>query len=160
MKTNEFLPFMTALLEHSSTGDKHNVTLAGIYSDKQTQAKYCTWVTAYAYNNGVKDEVKAQTMKKFQNRLNKTATQRLCFGLGDKEDLTHKIRLVKANKPLTEDGHFTQAELNATVKPFKFIKLVNDRPTPTFEQRLQKLVDSYKLTKAQVVKQVDKINFA
>ena len=160
MKTNEFLPFMTALLEHSSTGDKHNVTLAGIYSDKQTQAKYCTWVTAYAYNNGVKDEVKAQTMKKFQNRLNKTATQRLCFGLGDKEDLTHKVRLVRANKPLTEDGHFTQAELNATVKPFKFIKLVNDRPTPTFEQRLQKLVDSYKLTKAQVVKQVDKINFA
>ena len=160
MKTSEFKPFMTALLEHNKSSERLNVTLAGIYSNKVTQSKYCEWVTAYAYNNGVKDEVVAQSMKKFQNRLNKTATQRLCFGLGDKEELTHKIRLVKANKPLTEDGHFTQTELNAKVKPFKFIKLVNDRPTPTFEQRLQKLVDSYKLTKAQVVKQVDKINFA
>ena len=160
MKTSDFKPFMTALLEHNKSSDKLNVTLAGIYSDKVTNAKYCKWVTGYAYNNGAKNEVIAQSVKKFQNRLNKSATQRLCFGLGDKETLTHKIRLVRANKPLTEQGYFTQTELQSTVKPFKFIKLVNDKPEKTFEQRLQKLVDSYKLTKAQVVKKVDKITFA
>ena len=105
MKTNEFLPFMTALLEHSSTSDKHNVTLSGIYSDKVTNKNYCKWVTTYAYNNGAKNEKIAQSVKKFQNRLNKSATQRLCFGLSDKETLTHKIRLVRANKPLTEQGY-------------------------------------------------------
>ena len=159
MKASEFRPFMVALLEHNDTGVKLNETLAGIYKDKVTQSKYCKWVTDYAHNEGVKNERVAQSIKKFQNRLNKTATQRLCFGLSDKDKLTHKVRLVRANKPLTDEGHFTTAELNATPKPFKFVKFVNDTPEPTFEQRLQKLVTSYKLTKAQVIKQVDKITF-
>lgn len=160
MKTSEFKPFMVALLEHNDTGVKLNEQLAGIYKDNATATKYCKWVTDYAHNEGVKNEKVAQSIKKFQNRLNKTATQRLCFGLADKEKLTHKVRLVRANKPLTDEGHFTTAELNATPKPFKFIKFVNETTEPTFEQRLQKLVDSYKLTKAQVVKQVDKLKFA
>jgi len=159
MKTSAFKPFMVALLEHNDTGVKLNETLAGIYKDTATQSKYCKWVTDYAHNNGVKNEVVAQSIKKFQNRLNKTATQRLCFGLGDKDKLTHKVRLVRANKPLVESGHFTTAELNATPKPFKFVKFDNDTPEPTFEERLQKLVNSYQLTKAQVIKQVDKITF-
>jgi|TARA_R110002096_G_scaffold351423_1_gene544475 hypothetical protein len=156
---NRFEAFHKSLMELSETGAKHNVTLSKIVKSPTESTAYCQWLTLYAWNEGVSNPDIMQSIKKFQNRLNKTATQRLCFALKDKDELTHKKRLVKANKKDASDGHFTSAELEMRPRPYKFLVRENDVKVATFIEKLQKLVTSHSLTKAQLDKQLTNLKF-
>ena len=155
MKATDFLSMHNQALEHDGNALALNKIIAGVVRNKTDNASYLKWVTVHAHS---KDN--AQSVKAIQNKLNKSTTQRMVFGLDDKTPLTQKVRLVKANKPMMAKGYFTQAELDTNPKPYKFITSEVVVKEYTFAERLQKLVDSYALTKAQVVKQVDKIDFA
>ena len=156
---NRFEAFHKSLMELSKTGAKHNVTLSEIVKSPTESTAYCQWLTLYAWNEGVSNPTIMQSIKKFQNRLNKTATQRLCYSLKDKDELTHKKRLVKANKQDAEAGHFTSAELEMKPRPYKFLERVNEEKVYTFIEKLQKLVTSHNITKAQLPKQLAKLKF-
>ena len=155
MKASDFLSMHNQALEHDGNELALNKIIAGVIRSKVDSVNYLKWVTVHAHS---KDN--AQSVKAIQNKTNKSTTQRMVFDIDAKTPLTQKVRLVRANKPMVAKGLFTQAELDTTPKPYKFITSEVVVKEYTFAERLQKLVDSYQLTKVQVVKQVDKIDFA
>jgi hypothetical protein len=128
--------------------------LVSIYKDKKMQVAYAEYVTEYAKGKADSDK----SIKLIQNNLGAKGTQRKMLGLEPKDELTHKIRFMTANKTLLDDGLCTPAQKEN--KQFLWVVTeVSDSDKPTFAKDLQKLINRYNITKVETEKAVKGINF-
>ena len=89
--------------------------LAAIYRNETDRAKYLIWLTEKTQMR----YINPQEVKGIQKNINRDATQRLMLELIEKDKLTQRVRLMRANKPLLRKGLCTQSEINA--KEYLFI---------------------------------------
>ena len=82
---------------------------SAIYLDKTDSVNFLLWLTEKT-KMGV---IHPQEVKGIQNIINKTPTQRLMLGLTAKERLTQRVRLMRANKPLSRKGLCFQSQIDA-----------------------------------------------
>ena len=80
---------------------------AEIYLDKTDSVNFLLWLTEKT-KMGV---MNPQQVKGIQNIINKTPTQRLMLGLTEKDKLTQRVRLMRANKPLLRKGLCSQSQI-------------------------------------------------
>ena len=154
MKSIDFQKLHTDSDNASKLGVELNKIIASVIRSKTDNPSYLAWVTEYAHIDG-----NAQSIKRIQNRLNKSATQRLVFGLSAKEPLTQRTSLMKASKPLVKAGHFTEADLTRNPKPYKFITTSVTVAERSAKEQAQKVVKEFGLTKAQMTKLVSGLTY-
>jgi hypothetical protein len=154
MKSIDFQKLHTDSDNASKLGVELNKIISSVIRSKADNPSYLAWVTEYAHIDG-----NAQSIKRIQNRINKSATQRLVFGLTAKESLTQRTSLVKASKPLTKAGHFTESELARNPKPYKFITTNVTVSERTAKEQAQKVVKEFGLTKAQMTKVINVLDY-
>jgi hypothetical protein len=153
MKSNDFLKMHNDAIEQGNNEQALNKIIAGIVRNKADSKSYLAWVTEYAKIDG-----NAQSVKAIQNKLNKSTTQKMVFGLQAKDKVTQKTRLTRANKPLLNKKLCTQKQIDD--KSYLFVTEKVIEVVHTFNADLQKLVDSYKLSKKQVENAISKVTFA
>ena len=134
---------------------KLNQQLADIYRDKKVQADYLTWVTATHRDDSqgkiVQDRF-AEQVKAVQKNINLANTQKLMLkGEITKEPLTQKVRLLRANKPLMNQGFVTEQD----IKDKKYFFITTDI-TPAAEkscdENVEKFMSRHGYTKKQMLK--------
>lgn len=134
---------------------KLNQQLADIYRDKKVNADYLEWVTATHRDDSqgkiVQDKF-AEQVKAVQKNINLANTQKLMLkGEITKEPLTQKVRLLRANKPLMNQGFVTEQD----IKDKKYFFITTDI-TPAAEkscdENVEKFMARHGYTKKQMLK--------
>ena len=82
---------------------------AAIYLNKTDKVNFLLWLTE-KNQMGV---MHPQEVKGIQNTINKIPTQRLMLGLTEKDKLTQRVRLMRANKPLLRKGLCSKSQIYA-----------------------------------------------
>ena len=95
--------------------------LASIYHNKIDREKYLLWLTEYSQSEDV-----AFVIKGIQKNINLSLTQRALLNLNEKNKITQKIRLMRANKPLFHKGLCSRAQIIGKEYMFIVEDLVNN----------------------------------
>jgi|21_taG_2_1085346.scaffolds.fasta_scaffold106501_1 hypothetical protein len=133
-----------------------NQRLADVYRDNKASADYLEWVTATARDDSqgraVQDKF-ALEVKAVQKNINLANTQKLMVnGKLTKEPALKKVRLMRANKPLMNDGLVTEQDIKAK----KYFFITTD-VTPPSEKPLDEKVANFMTRNTCTKKQLLKI---
>jgi DNA-directed RNA polymerase specialized sigma subunit len=89
--------------------------IAKIYQNQKERATFLSWITEKAKNKNTNP----RNIKKIQISIAAITTQRLMFDLAERDKLTKKVRLMRANLPLMRKGLCSHSEVKA--KEYLFI---------------------------------------
>lgn len=134
---------------------KINQTLADIYRDKKASVAYLNWVTDTHRDDSQGAIVQknfAKEVKAVQKNINLANTQKLMLkGEITKEPLTQKVRLMRANKPLMNQGLVSEQD----IKDKRYFFITTDI-TPAVErscdENVEKFMARHGYTKKQMLK--------
>ena len=148
-------------LDSNKARDTENATaIAGILRNKQYTESFLVWISKKAIPTSQDAVVKittAQSVKNFQNCINKAPTQKLIFGLEPTDKLTSKIRLKRGNKQLLKEGRCTQADIDS--KAYFLFESEIPVTVRDAQEQVQKVQKEFGLTKTQLLAFVEKINY-
>ena len=137
-----------------------NQQLADTYRNEKDRADYLNWLTATARDDSqgrmVQDKF-ALEIKAVQKNINLANTQKLMVnGSLTKESPEDKVRLLRANKPLLEQGKVTQKDIDN--KQYFFIVTPNEPASEVSEdKKVSNFMTKNNFSKKQMLKILAKL---
>jgi hypothetical protein len=148
-------------LDSNKARDTENATvIAGVLRNEVDTKQFLVWISKKAIPTSQDAVVKittAQSIKNFQNCINKAPTQKLIFGLEPTDKLTSKLRLKRANKQLLKDGLCTDADIKS--KDYFLFETVIPEVVRDATEQLQKVQKEFQLTQKELTALVGAIKY-
>ena len=150
MNNKSFNALALAIQEGKNVDNSNRKNLAKYLSTKQED--FLTWLSDFARIDG-----NAQAVKDIQSCFNKAPTQKLFYGLDARDSLTTQARVKRGNKKLLEKGLCTQADIDS--KRYMMFESTIVVTELTANDKMQKVITEFGLTKAQAIKVLEKCQF-
>ena len=137
-----------------------NQQLADTYRNEKGRVDYLNWLTATARDDSqgrmVQDKF-ALEIKAVQKNINLVNTQKLMVnGSLTKESPEDKVRLIRANKPLLEQGKVTQKDIDN--KQYFFIVTPNEPASEVSEdKKVSNFMTKHNISKKKMLKILAKL---